>query len=52
MEAIQQGNVDVHFTGVNRLTEDGVVGDDGLERKVDTVICATGTYHLLPKPAK
>lgn len=23
-------------------TEDGVVGEDGVERKVDTVVCATG----------
>lgn len=46
MNAIQQSNVDVHFTGVKKLTQDGVVGDGGIERKVDTVICATGTSHL------
>lgn len=48
MKAIQEPNVDVHFTGVKRLSEDGVLGDDGIERKVDTVICATGfdlSYH-------
>ncbi|KAG7284368.1 hypothetical protein NEMBOFW57_010741 [Staphylotrichum longicolle] len=42
MEAIQQDNVAVHFTHVESCTEDGVVGGDGIERKVDTVVCATG----------
>ena len=42
MEAIQKPNVDVHFTAVQRITEDGVVGEDGVERKVDTIVCATG----------
>lgn len=42
MEAIQQSNVDVHFTAVASCTEDGVVGADGVERKVDTIVCATG----------
>ncbi|KAL2867523.1 flavin-containing monooxygenase [Aspergillus lucknowensis] len=42
MEAIQQPNVDVHFTAVQSCTEDGVLGADGVERKVDTIVCATG----------
>lgn len=42
MEAIQQDNVDVHFTPVESCTEEGVVGGDGIERKVDTIVCATG----------
>lgn len=42
MVAIQKDNVDVHFTSVVSCTEDGVVGEDGTERKVDTVVCATG----------
>lgn len=42
MVAIQKENVDVHFTAVEKITEDGVVGGDGIERKVDTVVCATG----------
>ena len=42
MEAIQKENVDVHFTPVVSCTEDGVVGEDGTERKVDTIVCATG----------
>lgn len=42
MLAIQEPNVDVHFTHVASCTEDGVVGGDGVERKVDSIVCATG----------
>ena len=42
MKAIQEPNVDVHFTAVSKITEDGLVGEDGIERKVDTIVCATG----------
>ena len=42
MLAVQNDNVDVHFTGVDHFTEKGVVGADGIEREVDTVVCATG----------
>ncbi|KAM3069218.1 hypothetical protein ACMFMG_010735 [Clarireedia jacksonii] len=42
MKAIQEPNVQVHFTGAKSLTEKGVVGEDDIEREVDTVICATG----------
>ncbi|CAH0044905.1 unnamed protein product [Clonostachys solani] len=42
MKALTKENVDAHFTGVASVTEDGVVGDDGIERKCDTIICATG----------
>ncbi|TVY17582.1 FAD-binding monooxygenase aflW [Lachnellula arida] len=42
LHAIQEPNVDVRFTGVARITEDGAVGDDGIERKCDTIVCATG----------
>lgn len=42
MMAIQEPNVDVHFTAVASCTEDGVVGEDGVEKKCDTVVCATG----------
>ncbi|RAQ99484.1 FAD/NAD(P)-binding domain-containing protein [Stemphylium lycopersici] len=42
MKAIQEPNVDVHFTAVNEITENGLIGADGLERHVDTIICATG----------
>jgi len=39
---VQEPNVDVHFTGVERITEKGVVGQDGIERECDTIVCATG----------
>jgi cation diffusion facilitator CzcD-associated flavoprotein CzcO len=42
MKAIQEPNVDVHFTHVTEITEDGLIGADGVERKVDTIVCATG----------
>ena len=46
IEAIQRENVDVHFTSVARLTKNGVMGADGIERKVDAVIFATGKFYL------
>ena len=42
MKAIQEPNVDVHFTAVKECTEHGVIGEDGIERECDTIICATG----------
>lgn len=42
MKAIQEPNVDVHFTAVDEITEIGVIGADGVERQVDTIVCATG----------
>ncbi|KAF2421137.1 FAD/NAD(P)-binding domain-containing protein [Tothia fuscella] len=49
MLAIQEPNVDVHFTHVASITEDGLVGGDGEERKVDTIVCATG-FDVTYKP--
>lgn len=49
MEAIQKPNVDVHFTNVAKITPDGVIGGDGEERKVDTIVCATG-FDVTYKP--
>lgn len=42
MLAIQEPNVDVHFTAVESVSENGVIGEDGKEREVDTIVCATG----------
>lgn len=42
LRSIQQPNVNVHFTGVDRVTPTGVVGADGVHREGDTLICATG----------
>ncbi len=32
----------MHFTAATEFTEKGVIGEDGIEREVDTIICATG----------
>ena len=45
MEVIQKENVDVHFTHIERITEEG----DGIERKVDTIIYTTG-FDVTYKP--
>lgn len=52
MQAIQGDNVDVHFTPVVSVTEDGVIGGDGVERKCDVIVCATGfdTSYRPPFP--
>ncbi|KAF2237898.1 FAD/NAD(P)-binding domain-containing protein [Viridothelium virens] len=42
MAAVQKENVDVHFTPAAKATEKGIVGGDGIEREVDTIVCATG----------
>ena len=36
MKAIQEPNVNVHFTAASHITATGVVGADGVERKCDT----------------
>jgi cation diffusion facilitator CzcD-associated flavoprotein CzcO len=42
MKAIQKDNVDVRFTHATKVTRDGVIGVDGVERRCDTIVCATG----------
>ncbi len=42
MRAIQEPNVDVFFTPVVKIVEDGVIGEDGTYKKADTIVCATG----------
>lgn len=42
LKAIQQPNVKVHFTAVEKVTPTGVIGADGVLREGDTLICATG----------
>ncbi|KAJ4109431.1 hypothetical protein NW765_004319 [Fusarium oxysporum] len=42
MVAIQEPNVDVHFTGISRVDENGVFGDDGTYTACNTIVCATG----------
>ncbi|KAF9770569.1 hypothetical protein IL306_011866 [Fusarium sp. DS 682] len=50
INAVQQPNVEVVFKGVTKLTEDGVIDADGVERKCDAVVCATGfNVDLIPR---
>ncbi|KAJ4174788.1 hypothetical protein NW754_005212 [Fusarium falciforme] len=42
MLAIQKPNVDMHFCGVAKVVEDGVISDDGVKTVCDTIVCATG----------
>lgn len=42
LESLSKENVEVIHQSVTRLTEDAIVDEDGNERKVDVVICATG----------
>jgi hydroxyversicolorone monooxygenase len=49
MRAIQESNVDVHFSAVEKITEDSVIDTNGNEKKVDTIVCATG-FDVSYKP--
>jgi hypothetical protein len=40
--AMQKPNVDVHFTTIDKRTENGVVGGHGIERECGTIVRATG----------
>jgi cation diffusion facilitator CzcD-associated flavoprotein CzcO len=42
MRAIQEPNVQVHFTEVVEITETGLKGKNGVEVMTDTIVCATG----------
>lgn len=46
--AIQKPNAEVVFKSVTRLTRDGVVDTEGVERKFDAVVCATGMLPPVP----
>ena len=43
MKAMQEPNVSMNFCAATEITESGVIGADGVERKdIDTIVCATG----------
>jgi cation diffusion facilitator CzcD-associated flavoprotein CzcO len=42
MRAVQKSNVTLHRAAVSKATPTSVIGDDGKEVEVDTIICATG----------
>jgi cation diffusion facilitator CzcD-associated flavoprotein CzcO/acetyl esterase/lipase len=47
--ALGQPHVELVTTGIERITEGGIVTTDGAERPIDVLVCATGfdTQHLL-----
>ncbi|KAF3386907.1 putative sterigmatocystin biosynthesis monooxygenase stcW [Penicillium rolfsii] len=42
LEALTKDNVSYIRTRIKRFTEDGIITEDGVERKVDVTICSTG----------
>ena len=49
MRAIQEHNVTLHRCAVSQVTPNSVIGSDGTEVEVDTIICATG-FDVSYKP--
>lgn len=57
LESLTKENVEVVTQSATRVTEKGIVGEDGVEREVDVIICATGfdtsfTPHFTVKGRK
>lgn len=48
LEAIQKPNAELIPKSIIAVTEDGLIDEDGNERKVDTIICATGRCDREP----
>ena len=42
LEALTEDNVNFIRTPIQKFTKEGIVTEDGIERKVDAVICSTG----------
>lgn len=42
MKAVQENNIEVHFSHITEVTEKEVIDNHGEEREVDAIICATG----------
>jgi cation diffusion facilitator CzcD-associated flavoprotein CzcO len=47
--ALQQPNVELITAGIREVREHSIVGDDGVERDVDTIIFGTG-FHVTDMP--
>lgn len=41
LEALSEKNVDVITNNIAKVTMSGLIAEDGIERKVDCIICAT-----------
>jgi cation diffusion facilitator CzcD-associated flavoprotein CzcO len=49
LEALCSDNVDVVTAGIERITENGIVTNDGVEHKIDVLVCGTG-FDITNKP--
>ncbi|PGH26433.1 hypothetical protein AJ80_01931 [Polytolypa hystricis UAMH7299] len=50
LEALVQENVEPVFGGIKGVTPEGIITEDGVEHKMDIIVCATG-YQVAFKPA-
>lgn len=50
LEALVKPNVRPIFGGIKKVTKHGIVTEDGVEHKMDTLVCATG-FKVAFKPA-
>jgi len=53
--ALQRDNVDLISSGIERITERGILGKDGVEREVDVIVLCTGfkaADDVAPFPVK
>lgn len=50
LEALVKPNVRPVFSGIKKITENGILTDDGEEHKFDIIVCATG-FQVAFKPA-
>lgn len=50
LEALVQQNVETIFSGIERVTKNGIVTKDGKEHKMDVLVCATG-FKVAFRPA-
>jgi len=50
LEAIVQDNVEPVFSGIKQITPEGILTEDGVEHKMDILVCATG-FKVAFKPA-
>lgn len=50
LEALVQPNVQPVFSGIERVTKNGIITADGVEHQMDILVCATG-FKVAFKPA-
>jgi cation diffusion facilitator CzcD-associated flavoprotein CzcO len=50
LEALVQDNVEPVYSGIKKVTAEGIITEDGVEHKMDHLICATG-FQVAFKPA-